>query len=251
MHKRDFIVALIAGSASHCANRSVDLHRRFSKCKRPTADCPRRLRHLSGERCLICHGPDGAFRETLLMEHTALINEGSVIPGNPDTSELYKRLLGPTENGARMPLGQEPLPPQSIEAIRNWILAGAPDWTAINTPERRFIPPSEVLASIEEHVNTLSSFERPFARYFTMTHLYNAGVTTDILREYRKALAKLVNSLSWGLDIVNPHPIDPQETIFYIDLRHYDWDRNNGWGADRRRISVPCGVQCAGAERIA
>ena len=51
--------------------------------------------------CLICHGPDGAYRESLLMEHAALINGGTVVPGNPDASELYKRLLGATENGAQ------------------------------------------------------------------------------------------------------------------------------------------------------
>ena len=179
--------------------------------------------------CLNCHGPDGAFRETLLIEHSELINGGTVVPGDPDASELYKRLLGPTENGAQMPFGQEPLPAQSIEAVRRWILGGAPDWTATTTTLRRFITPREVLTSIESHLNSLSSFDRPFARYFTMTHLYNAGETPGILGEYRKALSKLVNSLSWRLKITNPQPIDPQETIFYIDLRHYEWDRNDGW----------------------
>ena len=45
---------------------------------------------------------------------------------------------------------------------------------------------------------SLPSFDRTFARYFTMTHLYNAGESVGILQEYRKALYKLVNSLSWG-----------------------------------------------------
>ena len=179
--------------------------------------------------CLNCHGTDGAFRETLLMEHSELIDGGSVVPGNPNASELYKRLLGPTENGAQMPFGLPKLPDQSIETVRRWILAGAPDWAATSAPDHRFIPPSEVLTSIETHLNSLSSFDRAFARYFTLTHLYNAGETTEILREYRKALNKLVNSLSWGSGITNPQPIDPQATIFYIDLRHYEWDRNDGW----------------------
>ena len=148
--------------------------------------------------CLNCHGADGAFRETLLMEHAELIEGGSVVPGNPNDSELYKRLLGPTENGAQMPFGQPQLPAQSIETIRRWIQAGAPDWTSTTAPLRRFVPPSEVLKAIDAHVNTISPFDRPFARYFTMTHLYNAGAPSDILGEYRKALAKLVNSLSWG-----------------------------------------------------
>ena len=179
--------------------------------------------------CLNCHGPDGAFRETLLMEHSELIDGGTVVPGNPDASELYKRLLGPTENGVQMPFGQEPLSAQSIDTVRRWILAGAPDWSATTTTLRRFITPRDVLTSIESHLNSLSSFDRPFARYFTMTHLYNSGITPEILAEYRKALSKLINSLSWRLKITNPQPIDPQETIFYIDLRHYEWDRNDGW----------------------
>ena len=180
--------------------------------------------------CLICHGPDGAYRETLLMEHATLIDGGTVVPGNPNASELYKRLLGTTENGgAQMPLGQPPLPPQSIEAIRRWILSGAPDWATTRTIDSRFISPDEILDTIERHLTTLEPFDRAFARYFTLTHLYNANETPEILREYRKALSKLVNSLSWGVSVINPQPIDSQATIFYIDLRHYEWDRIDGW----------------------
>ena len=181
------------------------------------------------QSCLICHGPDGAYRETLLIEHNTLITEsGSVVPGNPEASRLYKRLLG--EGGQLMPLGGPPLPDSQIEAVKNWILAGAPDWAAAPTTGGDFISPSEVLNTIETHLMSLSSFDRAFARYFTLTHLYNAGVTPSILQEYRKGLYKLVNSLSWGVTVTNPQPIDPQGTILYIDLRHYEWDVNNGWG---------------------
>ena len=179
--------------------------------------------------CLNCHGPDGAFRETLLMEHSELIDGGTVVPGNPDASELYKRLLGPTENGVQMPFGLPQLPAQSIDTIRRWILAGAPEWTTTRITDGRFISPAEVLTSIETHLTSLEPFDRAFARYFTLTHLYNAGETTEILREYHKALNKLVNSLSWGSGITNPQPIDPQATIYYIDLRHFEWDVNDGW----------------------
>ena len=179
--------------------------------------------------CLICHGPDGAYKETLLMEHNALIEKGSVVPGNPGASELYNRLLT-TETAKRMPLGQPQLPSQSIDTIRNWILAGAPDWATVATTDSNFISPGEVLNTIETHLMSLAPFDRAFARYFTMTHLYNAGEMPSILQEYRKGLSKLINSLSWGSTVTNPQPIDPQETILYIDLRHYEWDRNNGWG---------------------
>ena len=180
------------------------------------------------QSCLICHGPDGAYKESLLIEHNALIQNGTVVPGNPDASELYKRLIT-TDAAKRMPLLQPQLPVQSINTIRNWILAGAPDWAVTSTTDGDFISPSEILNTIENHLMSLSSFDRAFARYFTMTHLYNAGEPVGILQEYRKALYKLVNSLSWGVTVTNPQPIDSQGTIFYIDLRHYEWDRNDGW----------------------
>ena len=178
--------------------------------------------------CFNCHGPDGAYKETLLMEHNALITEnGPVVPGNPEASRLYKRLLG--EGGQLMPLGGPPLPDSQIETVKNWILAGAPDWAAAPTTDGDFISPAEILTTIETHLMSLAPFDRAYARYFTMTHLYNAGESVGILQEYRQALYKLVNSLSWGSTITNPQPIDPQRTIFYIDLRHYEWDVNDGW----------------------
>ena len=180
------------------------------------------------QSCLICHGPDGAYKETLLIEHNALIQNGTVVQGNPAASELYNRLVT-TETAKRMPLGQPQLSTQAIDTIRNWILAGAPDWATTSVSDGDFISPAEILNTIETHLMSLSAFDRAFARYFTMTHLYNAGVTPSILQEYRKGLYKLVNSLSWGLEVTNPQPIDPQGTIFYIDLRHYEWDANDGW----------------------
>ena len=219
MYKRHFIFALMCLLSLAASSQNIAAQSRLAQDTYAIFEAS----------CLNCHGPDGAFRETLLMEHSELIDGGTVVPGNPNASELYKRLLGPTENGAQMPFGLPQLPVQSIDTVRRWILAGAPDWTATTTPLRRFITPREILTSIESHLNSLSSFDRSFARYFTMTHLYNAGETPEIRAEYRTALYKLVNSLSWGSGIINPQPIDPQGTIFYIDLRHYEWDVNDGW----------------------
>ena len=178
------------------------------------------------QSCFICHGPAGSFKESLLIDHNTLIQNGTVIPGNPNTSELYNRLVA-TDTTKRMPLGQPQLPTQSIDTIRNWILVGAPDWAATSSTD--FISPGEMLNTIETHLMSLPSFDRAFARYFTMTHLYNAGETAQVLEGYRNGLSKLVNSLSWGIEVINPQPIDPQQTIFYIDLRHYEWDVNDGW----------------------
>ena len=180
------------------------------------------------QSCLNCHGEHGAFTEEIIIEYTALIETGAVVPGKPIDSELYKRLLvnDPTK---RMPLGQPQLPPAAILTIGNWIQAGAPDW---EMPERDtdFITPTEMLETIEKHINSLAPFNRTFARYFTLTHLYNADESAEALHAYQRALSKLVNSLSWGREVIKPQPIDPEETIFYIDLRDYEWEiGTNRW----------------------
>ncbi len=180
--------------------------------------------------CLDCHGEFGSYADVLTIEHSDLIEGKSVIPRQPDASELYLRLLGGTDKGSQMPLGQEPLNDEAIATIRSWIEAGAPDWDAIPKPKRDFISTEAMLKSIHTHVTSLTDFDRSFARYFTLTHLYNAGATDDNLRAYRIALSKLINSLSWGAEVIKPKPIDREETIFYIDLRNYEWDiKSDKW----------------------
>ena len=178
--------------------------------------------------CLGCHGESGTFKETLYIEYNNLIEIGSVIPNNPDGSELYKRLLGPTDNGPRMPSGQPPLSDEAIATIRQWIEMGAPDW-AVTIGDRAFITQGTMLDTIKTHLDTLNVFDRSYARYFSMTHLYNAGEPLDVLADYQLALNKLVNSLSWELQIVNPRPINTEQTIYYIDIRDYNWDKSEAW----------------------
>ena len=181
------------------------------------------------QSCLNCHGEHGAFTEEIIIDHTSLIETGAVVPGKPIESELYKRLLV-NDPAKRMPLGQPQLPPAAILTIDNWIRVGAPSWEATSATDVSFITPQKMLDTIEKHVNSLSRFDRTFARYFTLTHLYNAGESAEALHAYQRALSKLVNSLSWGRTIKIPQPIDPEETIFYIDLRDYEWEiGTNRW----------------------
>ena len=180
------------------------------------------------QNCLTCHGPAGAFRETLLLEHASLLETGAVVPGNRIASELYTRLRE-KDPIKRMPLGQPQLSAAAILVIGNWIQAGAPDWNTSPNPNSSFITYDAMLTRIQQHVESLDPFDRPFARYFTLTLLYNAGESPDTLNIYRMALSKLINSLSWRGDIINPHPIDPAQTIFYVSLFEYEWDAGDVW----------------------
>ena len=180
------------------------------------------------QSCLDCHGPHGAFTEQFIIESAAqLVATGAVVRGKPAASELYRRLLA-DDPAKRMPLGQDPLPVEAILKIGEWIQKGAPSWDVQRDVD--FITMDAMLNTIQRHVQSLPRFDRPSARYFTLTHLYNAGESSETLRAYQIALSKLVNSLSWGSEIVKPIPIDRRKTIFYIDLRRYEWDvRNDAW----------------------
>ena len=177
--------------------------------------------------CLSCHGPNGPYTEQLVIESAAqLVESGAVVRWVPIQSEIYTRLF--EEDAAkRMPLGQPPLSAAAIQKIGAWIQAGAPSWDVVH--EVNFISTDKMLTTIQNHLQTLSTFDRPSARYFTTTHLYNAGEGPEVLRAAAIALSKLVNSLSWGFTVVKPEPIDAQGTIFYIDLRDYEWDTRDAW----------------------
>ena len=206
------------------------------------------------QSCLGCHGEHGAFTQDLIIEHAALIAGGTIVPRNPNASEFLKRLVEDTPEKPRMPWRQPALSADAIETIRQWIAVGAPNWEV--QYDVNFITTDTMLDTIQGHLETLSAFDRRFARYFTLTHLYNAGESPEAQNAYKIALSKLVNSLSWGFEVINPTPINRQETIFYIDLRHYEWDvRNEAWTQIEReypyRIEFDLETQAGLHEKLA
>ncbi len=82
------------------------------------------------QHCLTCHGdtrPSSGFRVTSVE---AIIEGGDkaapgVIPGEPDDSPLVQYIRG--ELQPQMPWGEDPLDPDEVHVIRQWIAAGAED----------------------------------------------------------------------------------------------------------------------------
>jgi tetratricopeptide (TPR) repeat protein/mono/diheme cytochrome c family protein len=180
--------------------------------------------------CYRCHGQDGANEGGVnyILDRDKLVERRKVLPGQPDKSRLFKRLTSPDDP---MPPAEEKVRPGSddISLVRTWIAAGAPG-AAATPANRAFVPPAELLKLIHADLDKVPDRSRRFTRYFTLTHLANAGLSADELQSYRHALAKLVNSLSWDSRIVVPQPIDPAGTILRIDLRDYQWNEKT-WEA--------------------
>jgi WD40 repeat protein len=169
--------------------------------------------------CHRCHGQDGANEGgfNYALDFPRLAARGKVVPGEPDKSPLWKRI----GTGTMPPPGEPRMTPAEIAAVKAWIAEGkgfeakAPSKTMSFTEVQNI-----VLADLERHDRR----SRRFQRYFTLSHLANAGFGDGELQTLRNALNKLVNSLSWHPAVRNPEAVDPARTVFRIDLRWYLWD---------------------------
>lgn len=131
--------------------------------------------------------------------------------------------------------GVDPTPSKSFDSSAS---NGASDTPALTTnnlytvnvdyaalKNRQFRNDTEVESLIEADLGTVASQERRFTRYFTLTNLYNGGAPDADLAAFRNGLSKMVNSLSYNGKVIPPVAIDPEQTIFRINLREYGWSR--------------------------
>jgi tetratricopeptide (TPR) repeat protein/mono/diheme cytochrome c family protein len=180
--------------------------------------------------CHRCHGQDGANEGgfNYVLDRRQLVNRNKIIPGDTAKSKLFKRLIS----------ADDPMPPEEeksrpsrdeIELVRKWIEAGAPD-VGVSPPQRSAISQADIPKAIRGDLQKVAERDRRFTRYFTLSHLHNAGLSADEMQSYRHGLSKLINSLSWGPRVVVPKPIDAAATVFRIDLRDYQWNENT-WEA--------------------
>ena len=86
--------------------------------------------------CSGCHGLNGnggldlregqAFGNLVGVESQGYPGH-RVVPGDPDSSVLHRKLNGLSGVDDQMPLGGPPLPEASLNLIRDWIFEGAKD----------------------------------------------------------------------------------------------------------------------------
>ena len=179
---------------------------------------------IAKSHCYRCHGETFNGNAQLnIMDPAALIEHGYVVPGDAENSPLWQRVVSdempPSEDGI------VPLTDTEKLTLREWIDAGAPQ-------VRREVRPMKTYASVIEdiHRDLLGSDreDRPYYRYFTLTHLNNnyRDVSDFDLRLYRAAFSKAINSLSYEPDIYIPTFIDSEQTVFRIDIRRLGWTTN-------------------------
>ncbi len=173
--------------------------------------------------CYRCHGEGGTNEGGMnYVASLEKVREFLVRPGDPESSLLIRRIASTDSATLMPPAGEMPqLTATQIQTIRQWIQNGAP--IPSSQSKRTFITAEQVVQTIHADLMTLNERSRRFIRYFTLTHLYNAGVSEEEMQTYRLAFAKLVNSLSWGRQIVLPHEVNDSRTILRLDIRDLNW----------------------------
>src|SRR5262249_47361946 len=147
-------------------------------------DLARKAQAILKANCYRCHGQEGAVEGGMnyVLDLEKLVTRKKVVPGQPDKSPLYKKLV----NNLMPPPDEQPRPSESDRALlKQWIEGGAPKLPS--GPERVAIKDSDVLHSILADLEQGERRGRRFQRYFSLAHLYNAGLGEDELQTYRNA----------------------------------------------------------------
>jgi len=204
-----FFVAIITVAAAYAFTGAAD----------DRAQIANSARGILSRRCFSCHGANGIAKKNIfVLDRERLIANRIVVPGDQGST-----LLKAVESGA-MPFGGPELSSEEKSLLRAWIVGGAQTWSdPDSSSSRKFVTESAATALIRNDLLQARERTRPFLRYFSLVHLYNAGVNDNELEVYRSALSKLTNSLSWHRDISPLAAIDPARTIFRLDLRDYNW----------------------------
>ncbi len=185
----------------------------------------RDIRPILAENCFRCHGPDSAARQADLRidQREAAIERGAIVPGDPDASELVRR-INSTSPDEQMPppTSRRQLTAEQKETLRRWIAAGAqyePHWSLI-PPVRPELPPVQNEAWVRNPIDRfiLARLEaaglspapeadrRTLARRLALDltglppepELVEAFVADQAADAYEKLVERLLNSPHWG-----------------------------------------------------
>src|SRR5690348_12071216 len=120
-------------------------------------DFVKQIRPIFSDTCYKCHGPKKQKGKLRLDSVEAILKggkDGKVLEaGDPDKSELYKRITLPKDSDDVMPPEGDPLPKAKTDLIKQWIAEGANfgDWksdanavASTTKPDEQSAAPKEV-----------------------------------------------------------------------------------------------------------
>lgn len=137
----------------------------------------RDIRPILNDTCFACHGPDSASRkgDLRLDKRDAAIEHGAISVGNPDESEMIRRILSDDPELVMPPPElKKTLTPEQKKLLADWIQNGAvyqQHWSYL-APQRPPLP--EVPASLSA---THGTWPRNAIDHFVLSHLAEEGLS--------------------------------------------------------------------------
>jgi len=181
--------------------------------------------------CGYCHGPaltDAQAKAGMnyIDDIDRLAAEGKIVPLSSSTSKVVQRMV----RGEMPPQGSGyPAVTQSdIDTVASYIDNPQfwPNEPVVDcTGDDQLVDFDDLYQEINQDLSGEDSDDTQFYRYISITNRFTAGVCKEALDKDRQALTKMLNMLSIRATIEEPLPINPEETIYRIDLRDFDWNR--------------------------
>jgi mono/diheme cytochrome c family protein len=181
--------------------------------------------------CGGCHGPaltpEQAFAGmNYIDDFDQLVENNKVQPLNSAGSRIIQRM----RSGEMPPpnANQDRVSDQEIDVVASFIDEPTfwPDYAgAGGSCADQLISFDDVYSEIARDLSSLDEDDALTARYIVVTNRATAGVCVDTtLDRDRQAIFKLVNMLSTETTVEEPVAVDPDQTIYRIDLEDYGWE---------------------------
>ena len=181
--------------------------------------------------CGYCHGPKLTAAQAqagmnYIDDIDQLVAKGKIIPLNSSGSLLVQRI-----KKGEMPPATSPYPQLTdadvdkvvsfIDNPRYW-----PDYKPADCSEKdQLVTFDDVFQDANSDLRRADNNDAPFYRYISLTNRFTAGVCTEALDKDRQGLIKMMNMLSIKANTGEVVPVNPEETLYRVDLRDFDWDR--------------------------
>ena len=166
----------------------------------------RDVRPILADHCYACHGPDAAARKGKfrLDDRQAAVDQGAIVPGKPDDSDLVERLFRADDDTGRMPPpdSHKTLTGEQKATLKRWVAEGAeyqPHWS--------FLPPVRPTPPAVRDVKWV----RSPADAFVLNGLEAKGLTPAPEAD-KRTLAR-----RWSLDLTGLPPTPEAVTAYLSD----------------------------------
>jgi len=166
------------------------------------------------ENCSSCHDSKvGSGNFGSIENLPEMLASGRlIIPGRPDDSVVYQRIQ------QNMPPGGKLLNKTSREVLKAWI-------TKLKPPDtNRIIRSSDLISMVSKDLKSRefqSAQNRKGVRYFSLHVPHNQNRDPVGLNIYKKALFKVLNSVSASSNVIVPRALDSTDTVFAVRLSDF------------------------------